>query len=106
MEVLIGGGLADLGVDVVGGHVEAPAGAACVRFCGFLGTQRTVRQAGCGMALMQPQPGGQTNPAVFSHGMAIQYWVLMNIKNPNAAFRPESTHCAIPHTSWWPAVPP
>ncbi|MDH6244439.1 histidine phosphatase family protein [Mycobacterium sp. OTB74] len=26
---------------------------------------------------------GETNPAVFSHGEAITYWVLMNVKNPD-----------------------
>lgn len=34
---------------------------------------------------------GETNSVVFSHGLAIQYWVLMNVKNPNPAFRPEHT---------------
>ena len=34
---------------------------------------------------------GETNAVVFSHGLAIQYWVLMNVKNPNPAFRPEHT---------------
>jgi broad specificity phosphatase PhoE len=28
---------------------------------------------------------GETNPVVFSHGLAIYYWVLMNAKNANAA---------------------
>jgi broad specificity phosphatase PhoE len=28
---------------------------------------------------------GQTNPVVFSHGLAIQYWVLMNTKNRKMA---------------------
>ena len=37
----------------MGWHAEAPAGAAGLRFSGFLGSQRMVCQAGCGIALMR-----------------------------------------------------
>ena len=42
---------------------------------------------------------GETNPVVFSHGEAILYWVLMNVKNPNLALAdsplPNTAHVVV-----------
>jgi broad specificity phosphatase PhoE len=38
---------------------------------------------------------GETNPVVFSHGLAILYWVLMNVKNTNLAL----ADTALPNTA-------
>ena len=43
---------------------------------------------------------GETNSVVFSHGLAIQYWVLMNVKNPTPLSVRSTRRCAIRRTSW------
>ena len=56
-------------------------------------------EAGFNDAVKTICDSGETNPVVFSHGEAVLYWVLMNVKNPNLALAdsplPNTAHVVV-----------